>query len=434
MAVNSQHGIDAEEAARAAAAVLGLPDFVFTVARLDKGRASREVGDGLLIANGQGAVVQVKARRPDAAGDPAGWLSKHGAKASRQGAGTRRSIRLAQETGSPLLATPVRTAGLGPEIESASGLRLDMDVSTWPTIVVVDHPAAAGWAPPNADCFWITLEDWHELWRALRSVTSVLTYVQRVVRARLVVPLGEEVSRFGAMRDADVADHGDAAWLTEDTYEDPLGAQLYRELVDRVWPNDRPLPTVPMADYRLIVNFLDSAAPRVLPQIGRWILSKRDEQQKRSKSGGLLLLDYERLLVYKAATWDGPASEERFEAELVVSALVRSAEATAQTGRFVPSLAVGHLVGPHHVDYRYAFIREPVAPTAAQRAVVLHEGGAFDLSKRVLVPIPEAPALAECPCGSGVSAGRCPDQLFNQPQKRRLEDPANAPGDAANER
>lgn len=61
MTADNQHGIDAEEAARGAAAVLGLPDFVFTVTPLEKSRASREVGDALLIANGQGAVVQVKA-------------------------------------------------------------------------------------------------------------------------------------------------------------------------------------------------------------------------------------------------------------------------------------------------------------------------------------------------------------------------------------
>ena len=161
----------------------------------------------------------------------------------------------------------------------------------------------------------------------------MLTFVERVLDAGLQVPLGDEHTRFAAMRDADVADHGAAAWLTEDTYVDPVGAQLYRELVDRVWPNDRPLPAVSIADYRLVVDFLDSAAPRVLPQLGRWILRKRQEQVERGRAGGLLLLDRDRLLVYKAAAWDGHACEERFDAELVLSAVVRSAEATAQTGR-----------------------------------------------------------------------------------------------------
>ncbi len=147
-----------------------------------------------------------------------------------------------------------------------------------------------------------------------------------------------------------------------------------------------------MADYRPVVDFLDSAASGVLPRIGRWLLRKREEQTKLGWSGGLLLLDHDRLLVYKAATWDGPASEDRFDAELAVSALVRSAEASVQTGKSVPALAVGHLIREHQrIDYRYAFMRAPVEPTAAQRAVVLHDGGAFDLSKGALVPVPDAP-------------------------------------------
>ena len=80
MTAKNQHGLDAEEATRGAAAVLGLTDFVFIVARLEKGPASREIGDALLAANGRGAIVQVKARHPGAGDDGANWLSKHGGK------------------------------------------------------------------------------------------------------------------------------------------------------------------------------------------------------------------------------------------------------------------------------------------------------------------------------------------------------------------
>lgn len=233
--------------------------------------------------------------------------------------------------------------------------------------------------------------------------------------AGLRVPLGEEQRRFLTVADADATDHGDAAWLTTDTYEDPVGAQLYRELVDRVWPNDRPLPAVSVADYRLIVNFLDSVPPGFLPRVGRWILRKREEAAERGASGGLLLLDEHRLLVYKAGTWAGPESETEFDARLVLSALVRSAEASAQLGRFVPALAAGHLVGPDHTDNRYAYTRTPAEPTATERALVLHDGGRFDISQGSLVPLPPSPPGAPCPCGSGTIRRDCPGNVLDSP-------------------
>lgn len=408
----NEHGTEAEDAARRVAADLGLPDFVFTVPRLPKSAGSREVGDALLIANGAGAVVQVKARRPGASDDGSSWVLKAGSKAARQAAGSLRSIRMAQEQGDPLVALPVRTAGLPSAAQAQAAMALTAGIGPWHAVIVIDHPAADGVVPPADGCFWITLADWHELWAALRSVTGMLTYVRRVLDAGMSVPLGEEPRRFARMVQADVADHGPAAWLTTETYDDPLGAQLYRELVDRVWPGDESLPAVGIADYRLIVNFLDSAAPGVLPRIGRWVLGKREEAAQRGRSGGLLLLDNDRLLVYKAQAWSGPESETTFDAELLLAALVRSAEASEQLGRFVPALAVGHLVGPDHTDHRYAYTRSAVVPTAAETALVLHGSGRFDMSKQALVALPSTPRGLPCPCGSGVPAGECPRSLL----------------------
>lgn len=90
------HGQAVEDRARQVAARLGLADFVYRPQLVSRGGANREPGDAILYANGRGAVVQVKARDPDAAlrddttEKVQRWIDKHGAKAYRQGQGTRR--------------------------------------------------------------------------------------------------------------------------------------------------------------------------------------------------------------------------------------------------------------------------------------------------------------------------------------------------------
>lgn len=74
MTSGEDRGGFAESAVRDVAAVLGLPDFVYTVPRVRKGRANREVGDALLVANGAGVPstrskpVALTPRTPEARG------------------------------------------------------------------------------------------------------------------------------------------------------------------------------------------------------------------------------------------------------------------------------------------------------------------------------------------------------------------------------
>lgn len=61
----------------------------------------------ILYANGTGAIIQVKSRDPIAAvrddtpEKVQGWIDKHGAKASRQGQGTRRQLLARRAEGRP---------------------------------------------------------------------------------------------------------------------------------------------------------------------------------------------------------------------------------------------------------------------------------------------------------------------------------------------
>ena len=129
-----------EEDVRQIAARLGVADFVFTVPLVEEGSRAREVGDALLIANGRGAVIQVKSRDPEATGNAENWIKKHAERAARQGSGSVAEIVRRQEAGAPLVAFPVRATDLPPAQRAATGLALDQDAREWPTIVVIDTP------------------------------------------------------------------------------------------------------------------------------------------------------------------------------------------------------------------------------------------------------------------------------------------------------
>jgi hypothetical protein len=170
------YGHAVEEDVRQIVAKLGVSDFVYTVPLLARGSGSREVGDALLISNGLGAVLQVKSRDPDGrAEDGATWLASRGERAYRQGKGSLRSIANRRAAGETIHAIPVRAASWSDADRELARLSLDMDVSDWPIIVIVDHPSLDGVSPLHDDAFWITTTDWLWLNQALRSVTAVLT-------------------------------------------------------------------------------------------------------------------------------------------------------------------------------------------------------------------------------------------------------------------
>lgn len=405
----SEHGRQVEEQVRQIAGVLGLPDFVFTVPPFRKGNAVREVGDALLVANGKGAIVQVKARRPDAEDDGARWLAKNGKKAVNQAKGTRRTIDEQARSGEPLTAIPVRVATLGVELQQEARLVLYHDVRAWPLVIVIDHPGVVGQEPPDREAFWITLDDWHNLMLGLRSVTSLLEYVRRVMAAvpALQVPLGAEEERFMAMVGADANVGGDRGWLTVEAHKDPIAAQLYRELVERVWPAEDELPAVPMSDYRRVVDFLDAVPPGLVPEVGRWIFAKRHEQTERGSSSGTLIIDQVHALVYVARTWREERDELLLTAAAISLAIVRSAEISAQLGHFVPALAVGQLVrADGAVTYRYVAMQEHIEASVKERALVAHNFGMMDVRARRVSELSADPTDV-CPCGSGLTFEEC---------------------------
>ena len=271
---DENYGHVVEDDVRQIVAQLGTEDFVYTVPVVSRGTGTREVGDALLVSSDMGAILQVKSRHPGArTEDGSAWVARRGMRAYRQGLGTRRTIARLQASGETIHAYPVRAATWSSVDRDSASLEISMDASDWPVIIILDHPSIDGVDPPNLDGFWITVTDWLELNRALRSVTAVLIYVRRVLEAGSAAaePLGSEAERFQRMVEADSHYAGAGGpwsqpWLSTANLEDPLGADLYRELLTRLWPLDAERPHVPITDLRRVLELPIKPKP-LLPRI-----------------------------------------------------------------------------------------------------------------------------------------------------------------------
>lgn len=189
------HGSAAEAATQDAAAVWGLPDFVYLPATQRVGAATRELGDGLILVGKVGIVMQIKSREtpsPDPARELA-WLEKKAAHALEQGLGT------------------VRRMNMGPvELTSLRGRTSEIDASQyrWYVVVVLDHPDPPEDFTPtiaNAELPTVVLlrRDWEFLFDQLKSTYAVAQYVERIAGRECA--LGREPARYYDLAQADAA-------------------------------------------------------------------------------------------------------------------------------------------------------------------------------------------------------------------------------------
>lgn len=121
-------GAAAEDATQDAAALWGLPDFVFHAEQRRTASGVREIGDGIVLVGALGIVVQVKSRE-SCTEDPdkeTRWIRKHVAKALSQGDGTVRNLKQ-QNT----------------RLTNVRGATVDVvgDDRHWVVVVVVNHDA-----------------------------------------------------------------------------------------------------------------------------------------------------------------------------------------------------------------------------------------------------------------------------------------------------
>jgi hypothetical protein len=241
-------GEAAEEATGDAAAVWGLPDFVFRTEPRRVGSGVREIGDGIVIAGEIGLVVQVKSRENVSADEERErrWIAKKIEQAFAQANGSIRSL-----TG----ATPT-------ELKSRRGRTHTIDGRTirWIPVVVIDHPSVPGDvtpALPDARPGVVLLRrDWEFVFEQLKSTSAVIAYFDRV--AGETVTLGNEFVRYYDLAQADAQ-----------TPPGPLNPEVFG---GRGIPTSAPvLPMAPLDPVagrlvRLILEDVAVAGARQLPE------------------------------------------------------------------------------------------------------------------------------------------------------------------------
>jgi hypothetical protein len=190
-----RQGYAAEAATHDAAAMWGLPDFVYLPETAALGSGTRELGDGLLVVGELGVVVQVKSRETatDDAGRETRWLEKKSAEAIRQGNGTIRQLK----------ERPRRLTNL-----RGRSVDIDGNAHRWVVVVVLDHDAPPEETTPPLDeakhpTVVLLRRDWEFLVDQLKSTHAVAEYFERV--AGETVALGDEPVRYYDLAQADAS-------------------------------------------------------------------------------------------------------------------------------------------------------------------------------------------------------------------------------------
>jgi hypothetical protein len=379
---HEDHGTGTERHVRDVTARLGVADFVLIPINHAKGNATREIGDGLLVCGTDGAILQVKARRPDKVARDAperaeSWVRGNARDAIRQAQGSRRTLARSEAT-APLVLTSARSLDAPPERRSEFQQVITSAVDGWPLIVVLDHPGC----PPieldtPADGFVVSLDDWRFLLRAIRSVAGLMEYIARVLAHRpgMDVAFGRERDRFNEMCEADEATNDGSPswlpWLSDAALRDPDAADTYQHFIDRAWPAGVPLPGTEPKEYLRIVEFLDRVPPTVRVQIGASLRRYVAHTVDGGRASGSML-SHDKAFVFVV---DHTAIDPRhFHARLTALTAVRSGEMAA-LGRPVPVLGVGVLTHEAGTDYQFCLLPEPDAlgPVPTQIRDEIHD-------------------------------------------------------------
>jgi hypothetical protein len=289
----------------------------------------------------------------------------------------------------------------------------DNSYESWPIIVIVDHPGNPPVALPYyRDAFAITLNDWRELNKHLRSIHEILRYVKDVLAQgpQVSVPLGAEFDRFASLVDFEASSlsgtRGEVGHRSFAAVLDPYGLAMYRELVERTWgPNDY-IPGFPAEDYRPILNYLDDVPAVVQVHVGRWIMELQAELKKTGHrvSGTTLLVN--RPLIYICDYAKNAVSIKDWRGQLFALTALRASEWREQARKDVSVLGISVRVGSNGNEYTYALLRRGSRfPNDLRRSTQWLFGAAnfatFEAHNLKLG------RNEPCPCGSGWKYKHC---------------------------
>jgi hypothetical protein len=346
-------GQQVEDYARRLAGDLGIRDFVYKPIVIQKGKGSREVSDGLLVAGNQGLILQVKSRDPEAAKlDPPSkaeaWCMKSAAAAVRQAEGTRRSV-----------------AAGNVAVRSLRGFdRILPDASSWASVVIVDHPSDPEvMLPPTPNTLYISVNDWRNLHRWLRSTWGVISYVRRAIDSGVDVALGREQDRYHVLAEADLHAPGSVtSFPTLPPYciegAEARDAALFEDLIERL-ADPEGATGWDAQQYLWIVEELDRVPPLGRVRLGAKMRETFLEMCSARSRRSFMTYDPGNprtriAFMYDYDTSDDPASDW-FMAQVAAFGILRNQHAIeAGADPSSITLAIGVL---HHPDHgrRYVF-------------------------------------------------------------------------------
>lgn len=209
-------GKSAELASMDAAAVWGMPDYVFKPTVVRTGSGPREVSDFILVTGRVGLLLQVKSRaEPGVRAEREElWAYKQSAAAVRQAKGSLRMLRR-----EPSLHTNLRGQQLTIGYD---------DVQRWVIVVLIDHERPpigtdlSAHLPASADPIVVlTRRDWQFLWDQLKSGTAVASYLARVADDEMECGLGQEAARYYRLAAEDALAPQISIESAEHLYGDP---------------------------------------------------------------------------------------------------------------------------------------------------------------------------------------------------------------------
>ena len=145
--------------------------------------------------------------------------------------------------------------------------------------------------------------------------------------------------------------------------EEALYVALIADLIEKVWPQDGPIPWREPDEYRAIVEHLDRIPPAMRATLGRKIVATLDEAIATDDRRSFLLYDtsQEARILFVCDVLGDRQPEDRLMSEITLLASVRQHQALedgADPNGITLAIGIFH-AGERGRQYSFAFIGSP---------------------------------------------------------------------------